>query len=95
MAADEEKAPLLKVEDDDSYEFPSPKQTIRRLYESNNVLGRHSPFREDGNINISSSSSIQNLASVVEQDCVVSIFVVAFDTKAGEHLGRFLLLVNV
>ena len=83
MAAEEDKTPLLTVEDDDSCDFAAPKRTIRRLYESDNVLGRHSPFREEGTINISSGHSIQNLAAVVEQDCVVSIFVVAFDTKAG------------
>ena len=80
----QEKEPLLTVEEEDPYDVTTPRETIRKLYESDNVLGRHSPFREDGTINITASNSFQNLAGVTERDYIVSIFVVAFDTKAGE-----------
>ena len=90
--AEEEKSPLLvNVEDADDgdeavrYRGPSPRQKVKSLYQSDRVLGRHSPYTgvEDEVVNISASSSMHNF-NLAEEDCVVSIFVVAFDTKAGK-----------
>ena len=87
MAEDsEESSQLLLNSQGPGSELLSPRQQVKNLYESPNVLGRFSPYtgREDGNINIiSASSSVQNLALESEADHVVSVFVVAFDTKAG------------
>ena len=79
----DDRLPLLNCQDQ-QIEVPTPRQKIKSLYESAEVLGRHSPYtgREDDNINISASSSIQNLSSP-ENDQIVAIFVVSFDTKAG------------
>ena len=84
MADDELKQPLLETEENTSF-FSDPRQKIKKLYESDKVLGRHSPYtgRGDGTINISASTSIQNLQSET-RDHIVAIFVVAFDTKHGE-----------
>ena len=92
MAA-EEKAPLLLSPDDAEdldddavrYRGSSPRQKVKSLYQSDRVLGRHSPYTglEDEVVNISASSSMHNF-NLAEEDCVVSIFVVAFDTKAGK-----------
>ena len=88
MADAEEKAPLLVDVDED--DFPhlrnrsDPRQAVKSLFQSDRVLGRHSPYQgtDDEAINISASSSMHNF-NIAEQDCVVAIFVVAFDTKAG------------
>ena len=87
----EDKTPLLSpedAEDDDDvvrYRGSSPRQKVKSLYQSDRVLGRHSPYTglEDEVVNISASSSMHNF-NLAEEDCVVSIFVVAFDTKAGK-----------
>ncbi len=95
----EEKAPLLvnveEAEDEDDtdavrYRGPSPRQKVKSLYQSDRVLGRHSPYTglEDEVVNISASSSMHNF-NLAEEDCIVSIFVVAFDTKAGESSFSF------
>ena len=83
--AEEERAPLLVNVSDDAIDLPTPRQKIKNLYASDKVFGRHSPFTgdEDEAINISTSNSFQNLS---EADHIVSIFVVAFDTKAGNVL---------
>ncbi len=83
MADDELKQPLLEDEDTSMFTGPTPRQKIKSLYESDRVLGKHSPYtgREDGTINISASTSVQNFQ---DTDHIVSIFVVAFDTKHGE-----------
>ena len=80
--AEEERAPLLVNVSEDAIDLPTPRQKIKTLYASDKVFGRHSPFTGDENeaINISQSNSFQNLS---EADHIVSIFVVAFDTKAG------------
>ncbi|KAI0211940.1 DENN domain-containing protein 11 [Lamellibrachia satsuma] len=87
MADDsEESAHLLLNSQGLGSELLSPRQQVKSLYESPNVLGKFSPYtgREDGNINIiSASSSVQNLALESETDHIVTVFVVAFDTKAG------------
>ena len=81
-----EDAPLLLNSQGSGSKALSPRQQVKSLYESPSVLGRFSPYtgREEGNINIvSASNSVQNLALESETDHVVTIFVVAFDTKAG------------
>ena len=88
--AEEEKAPLLVNAEDEEEDFvrnrrPSPRQKVKSLYQSERVLGRHSPYTglEDEVVNISASSSMHNF-NLAEEESVVSVFVVAFDTKAGE-----------
>ena len=94
---EEEKAPLLlspeDAEDGDDdvvrYRGSSPRQKVKSLYQSERVLGRHSPYTglADEVVNISASSSMHNF-NLAEEDCVVSIFVVAFDTKAGKFCSN-------
>ena len=88
---EEENAPLLTNEGEIPTDVPNPRDKIRSLYASDRVLGRHSPYNanDGGTINISSSTSVQNFAEV---DQIVSIFVVAFDTKAGECIYNIVLL---
>lgn len=76
MANDEEREALLGVAE------KAPRLKIKSLYESEQVLGRHSPYRaeEEGIINICATNSLQILS---EADHIVAVFVVAFDTKAG------------
>ena len=87
MADEDEREPLLVNVQSTAKEAieQTPRQKVQQLYESGNVLGRHSPYRGEngGNINlIISSGSAQNLAESCDQ--IVAIFVVAFDTKAGD-----------
>ena len=83
---EEENAPLLSSEGEIPTDVPNPRDKIRSLYASDRVLGRHSPYNgnDADTINITASNSIQNFAEV---DQIVSIFVVAFDTKAGEWMN--------
>ena len=77
--ADIERQPLLQDE-----EFPeTPRQKIKQLYESKSVLGRSNPYVDNANniVNLNSSSTVTHLT---EEDNLVAIFVVAFDTKAGK-----------
>jgi len=85
-AADqEERAPLLVNAQENPIEFSSSRKQVKSLYETNRLLSRTSPYDGDEarTINISASNSIQNLTQA-EPDHIVSIFVVAFDTKAGK-----------
>lgn len=77
MANDEEREALLGVAE------RAPRLKIKSLYESDQVLGRHSPYRaeEEGIINLCATNSLQILS---EADHIVAVFVVAFDTKAGQ-----------
>ena len=77
--ADEEKAPLLVNEEPDPVDYRGPRQKIRSLYQSERVSGGFASG-DEGRINISASNSISNLAEI---DQIVSIFVVAFDTRSG------------
>lgn len=72
--ADDDKSPLLKLEEDED-EIDSPRRQIHSLFqrENNHVI-------EEEAINISGSNSASNLA---EDDHIVAIFVVAFDTRSG------------
>ncbi|XP_013392834.1 protein LCHN [Lingula anatina] len=74
----EERTPLLNF-DDESTDFQDPRQKIRSLYKRDNHLGVLST-QDEGLIRISPTNSEQNLTEV---DHIVSVFVVAFDTKAG------------
>ena len=91
---DELREPLLVNVEGLGSEYENPRQTIKRLYQSDQVLGRLSPFRgeEDETINISASNSVQNLA---ELDYIVAIFVVAFDTKAGASFKCHCHIINL
>jgi len=99
MAAEEEREPLLVNAQPDSIEVvePTPRQKVQELYESKDVLGKHSPYRgnaADGStINIiTPSRSFQNLSV---PDHIVAIFVVAFDTKAGNLLKPITTYITV
>ena len=87
--AEEENQPLLVNVQSDACEIRqrTPRQKLKRLYESDQVLGRHGAFSgqvlERGGINVSPSASLQSLQQAAEADHIVAIFVVAFDTKAG------------
>ena len=82
--AEDERSPLLSSAEPNALDISSPRQIVKGLYESEQVLGRHSPYTgtERETISISTSSSALNVA---EEDRIVAIFVVAFDTKAGKH----------
>ncbi|CAH1778688.1 unnamed protein product [Owenia fusiformis] len=81
--AEDEKRPLLDNSEGISHDVDNleePRLRIRHLYQKDKHLAISSPTEGNKFINISASSSLQNL---VEPDHVVAVFVVAFDTKAG------------
>lgn len=100
MANDDEREALLGP--DDGFSSSSrrsgtapaaggPRQKIKSLYESDQVLGRHSPYRaEDEAINICGGGTSNSLQILSEADHIVAVFVVAFDTKAGRCISRSL-----
>ena len=81
--SEEERSALLEKEHGPAQEIIGPRKKIKKLYESEQVLGRHGICLShgQGGINLAGNSSI--LPSLAESDFIVSIFVVAFDTKAG------------
>lgn len=91
MANDDEREALLGPDDGFSSSRRSgataaggPRQKIKSLYESDQVLGRHSPYRaEDEAISICGGGASNSLQILSEADHIVAVFVVAFDTKAG------------
>lgn len=98
MANDDEREALLGPDDGFSSSRRSgataaggPRQKIKSLYESDQVLGRHSPYRaEDEAINICGGGASNSLQILSEADHIVAVFVVAFDTKAGRWISRSL-----
>ena len=89
MATGEENAPLLSNTDDFTVTKPQRSSNIKSLYETNHLFKKQAENSvNDGNqLILPNSNSLQNIQSL-EQDCVVSIFVIAFDTKAGKLFCR-------
>lgn len=77
--ADGDRQPLLQ---DDEENADTPQQKIKNLYSSKSVLGRNNTSLENGNavVNLTKNKAVTCL---LEEDNLVAIFVVAFDTKAG------------
>lgn len=86
MATDE-REPLLLEENDDSQ---SSKSQLRDLIASDPRRSAQCRYRASGGgmVDVSTSASVQNL-HLQEADHICAIFVVAFDTKAGEWAGLF------
>ncbi|ELT95107.1 hypothetical protein CAPTEDRAFT_176151 [Capitella teleta] len=82
--SDDDNEPLLQNAEATGFEVRhrTPRQKVKGLFESDRILGREA-YCDVGGINISASASLQSLQLPVEADCIVAIFVIAFDTKAG------------
>ncbi|XP_070574662.1 DENN domain-containing protein 11-like [Ptychodera flava] len=85
MADINDKAPLLvNIEEEPPIEYNDPREKIKELYMQEAglavpVVGTGQNDQDD-TINISASNSVCDLT---EQDQIVAIFVVAFDTRSG------------
>ncbi len=77
--ADGDRQPLLQEYEEN---FETPQQKIKNLYTSKSVLGRNNTGLENSNavVNLNKNKAVTCL---LEEDNLVAIFVVAFDTKAG------------
>ena len=83
MATDEKQPLLLGDEEED--DFDSPRAQLRDLIRSDPSRSGKCLYQSSGggSVDVSTSASLQNI-HLQEADHIVAIFVVAFDTKAGE-----------
>ena len=82
----EENAPLLSNTEEPPIERISGSRKIKSLYETSHLFQANNGNNDTGdyNMGLPVSSSMASLQFPnAEQDSVVSIFVIAFDTKAG------------
>ena len=82
MASEEEKSPLLDNYQPKSVDLRDPREKVKDLYRRHHKITSNGDFGLTGDQNITVSASTSSL-NLVESDQIVAVFVVAFDTKAG------------